>query len=99
MVAFKRKRKDEAPRDADPTTPLDLPAVEPLAPPPELTASTTSTSVRDASGVAEVIGPTAIPQIIVGSPSPPVEPSTIVTGYRSLPFRPDVVIDGWSPTP
>ena len=47
-------------------------------------------------GVADVVGPTVVPQIIVGSPSPTVEPAAIGTAYRSLPFRPDVVIDGWS---
>jgi Protein phosphatase 2C len=49
-----------------------------------------------APAVAEVVGSTAVPQIIVGSPSPTGEPSTIAMGYRSLPFRPDVVVDGWS---
>jgi serine/threonine protein phosphatase PrpC len=48
------------------------------------------------SAVAEVFGPTIVPQIVVGSPSPQVEPSAIGGGHRSLPFRPDVVIDGWS---
>jgi serine/threonine protein phosphatase PrpC len=48
------------------------------------------------SAVAEVVGPTVIPQITIGSPSPTVEPSAIATAYSSLPFRPDVVIDGWS---
>jgi serine/threonine protein phosphatase PrpC len=43
-----------------------------------------------------VVGPTVIPQIVVGSPSPRVEPATIAADYRSLPFRPDVAIDGWS---
>jgi hypothetical protein len=52
--------------------------------------------VSDASEVAEVIGATVVPQIIVGSPSPPTEPAAIGPDYRSLPFRPDVVIDGWS---
>jgi hypothetical protein len=45
---------------------------------------------------AEVFGTTVVPQIVVGSPSPSLEPSAIAPGYRSLPFRPDVVIDGWS---
>jgi serine/threonine protein phosphatase PrpC len=48
------------------------------------------------ASVAEVIGPLAIPQITVGSPSLSVEPSVIRTDFRSFPFRPDVVIDGWS---
>ena len=48
------------------------------------------------SGVAEVIGSAVVPQIVIGSPSPTVEPSVIAPDYRSLPFRPDVVIDGGS---
>jgi hypothetical protein len=46
--------------------------------------------------VAQVIGPTRVPQITVGQPSPSVEPSPIAIGVRSFPFRPDSVIDGWS---
>jgi hypothetical protein len=76
--------------------PLDLPAVEPTPRPDGLITVKTSASVADPSGVAEVIGATAVPQIIVGTPSPPAEPAAIGPGYRSLPFRPDVVIDGWS---
>ncbi|MDT5081436.1 MAG: hypothetical protein QOJ80_6073 [Mycobacterium sp.] len=53
-------------------------------------------SVTGPFAVAEVIGSTVIPQIVVGSPSPSVEPSATGTGYRSFPFRPDVLIDGWS---
>jgi hypothetical protein len=52
--------------------------------------------VPEEPGVAEVVGPTVVPQITIGSPSPTVEPSAIATAYSSLPFRPDVVIDGWS---
>ncbi len=73
-----------------------MPVVEPLAPPDEPIAVSAGHSGSEDSGVAEVIGATVVPQIVVGSPSPPVEPSTIGAGYRSLPFRPDVVIDGWS---
>ncbi|MCV7409232.1 hypothetical protein AWC05_00750 [Mycobacterium florentinum] len=47
-------------------------------------------------GVAEVVGSAVVPQIVIGAPSPSVEPSVISPEYRSLPFRPDVVIDGWS---
>ncbi|MGH3559686.1 MAG: protein phosphatase 2C domain-containing protein [Mycobacterium sp.] len=96
MPPFKRRRKDKAPRDEDLTAPLDPPTVQPTAPAAEPIAVSTSASVSDVSGVAEVVGPTVVPQITVGSPSPAVEPSAIATGYYSLPFRPDVVIDGWS---
>lgn len=46
--------------------------------------------------VAEVVGPTVVPQLVVGAPSPSVEPTVIGPAYRSFPFRPDVLIDGWS---
>lgn len=95
MKSFKRKRKAGVPPNEDPTTPLALPTIEP--PEQRPIASITNPSGRHhASVVSEVVGPTVIPQITVGSPSPPVEPSTIAADYRSLPFRPDVVIDGWS---
>lgn len=85
------------PPNDDPTTPLAVSPVEQPPPPVEpQIAPGAGPSVQDAPAVAEVIGFTAVPQIIVGSPSPLVEPATIATGYRSLPFRPDVVIDGWS---
>ena len=41
-------------------------------------------------------GPTVIPQIVVGAPSPSVEPAPTAAAYRSLTFRPDVALDGWS---
>ncbi|OQZ88457.1 hypothetical protein BST11_22545 [Mycobacterium alsense] len=86
MKTFKRRRKELAPPPNEhPTAPLAVVAVDP--PPP---------GVPGAPGVSEVVGPTVIPQIVVGSPSPPVEPSSIAADYRSLPFRPDAVIDGWS---
>jgi serine/threonine protein phosphatase PrpC len=50
----------------------------------------------DLDGVAAVLGSTAIAQIVIGSPSPSVEPAVIAPKYQSLPFRPDTVIDGWS---
>jgi Protein phosphatase 2C len=50
----------------------------------------------DIDGVAQVVGATAISQIVIGSPSPSVEPVVIGAKYQSLPFRPDVVLDGWS---
>lgn len=46
--------------------------------------------------VAPVVGITDIPQLIVGTPSPAVEPTPIGERYSAFPFRPDVVIDGWS---
>jgi hypothetical protein len=41
-------------------------------------------------------GPTVIPQIVIGAPSPSVEPAPTAAAYRSLAFRPDVSADGWS---
>jgi hypothetical protein len=46
--------------------------------------------------VAAVIGSTVVPQVVVGTPSPTVEPRPVAEGFRSVPFRADVVIDGWS---
>jgi serine/threonine protein phosphatase PrpC len=97
MMPFKRRPKTGVPPNEDPTTPLTFSATERQPPPAEpQIASATSPSVRDGSAVSEVVGPTVVPQIIVGSPSPTVEPSVIAPDYRALPFRPDVVIDGWS---
>lgn len=45
---------------------------------------------------AEVIGTIAVPQLVIGAPSPSVEPTAISSSYSSLTFRPDVVVDGWS---
>lgn len=95
MVPFKRRQKAGVPLDEDPTAPLALPTQTPAGP-PEPSASAGGPPVAATSVVSEVVGTTVIPQIIVGSPSPPVEPSTIAPDYRSLPFRPDAVIDGWS---
>ncbi len=95
MVGFKRDRKPEGTRE-DPTEPLQMSAAEPPTASHELSAVSADHPGSEVAGVAEVIGDTAVPQIIVGSPSPQVEPAAIGAGYRSLPFRPDVVIDGWS---
>lgn len=52
--------------------------------------------IAESTGRAEVHGSTTIPQLVVGTPSPTVEPVVTGSAYRTLPFRPDVVIDGWS---
>jgi hypothetical protein len=46
--------------------------------------------------VSEVVGLVRIPQIVIGTPSPEVEPTFIADGFRTFPFRPDTVVDGWS---
>ncbi len=56
----------------------------------------TQVPIRPAPQIAQVYGSTEIPQIVVGAPSPPVEPSAIADTYRSFPFQSDTVIDGWS---
>jgi serine/threonine protein phosphatase PrpC len=93
-MAFKRKQPAK-PHDAQPND-AELNALAPLPPPPAPIAFSAGDWGSDPSGVAEVIGPTAIAQIVVGSPSPTVEPTVIAPKYQSLPFRPDVLIDGWS---
>jgi serine/threonine protein phosphatase PrpC len=95
-MAWLSGKHAQQPRNEDPATPPEQPAVEPPAPAVEPVAITTTAPVAKVSGVAEVIGPTVIPQITVGAPSPEVEPKTIAKGFFSLAFRPDVVIDGWS---
>jgi serine/threonine protein phosphatase PrpC len=94
MVAW-RSRK-HAGRGDDPAAPMDPPTVHSASVAPESFAVSTDVSPPEVSEVADVIGATAVPQIVVGSPSPSVEPSAIGAAYRSFPFRPDVVIDGWS---
>jgi hypothetical protein len=97
MAAFPHRRKDKAPRDEDATRSRHRRrGAVPIPPPPEPSAPRTSAPATDVSRVAEVIGSAVVPQIVIGSPSPTVEPSVIAPDYRSLPFRPDVVIDGWS---
>ncbi|MEZ0383989.1 protein phosphatase 2C domain-containing protein [Mycobacterium sp. pW045] len=56
----------------------------------------TPAAPHDWVGTTKVIGPLAIPQISVGTPSPSGEPVAISAEFRSFPFRPDVVLDGWS---
>lgn len=60
--------------------PLPEPSAEMLAPP----------------SVSEIRGPVEVPQIIIGTPSPDLEPVATNPRFRDFPFRPDTVIDGWS---
>ncbi|MBX7135047.1 MAG: protein phosphatase 2C domain-containing protein [Fimbriimonadaceae bacterium] len=46
--------------------------------------------------VAEVVGPVRVPQLVIGTASPDVEPKLTGDEFRSFPFRPDTVVDGWS---
>jgi protein phosphatase 2C-like protein len=96
MVGFNRTGRHAAPSSEDAAEPLDVQRTDPVAPRDGSLAFGAGNSGSEVSGVAEVFGTTVVPQITVGSPSPPVEPSAIGAGFRSLPFRPDVVIDGWS---
>jgi hypothetical protein len=77
------------------TVPPGVP-IAPIAPPDPPAAFGAGDWGADPDGVAQVIGTTAIAQIVIGSPSPSVEPAVIAAKYQSLPFRPDVVLDGWS---
>ncbi|WP_175399950.1 protein phosphatase 2C domain-containing protein [Tsukamurella pseudospumae] len=59
------------------------------------------TEPLDAVGVESVArtavrGTISIAPMIVGDPSPFVEPKPTAQKFRSAPFRPDTVIDGWS---
>lgn len=95
MVGW-RSRKHGRPYDDEPTAPLELPTVQATPSHGGLIAVNTGPSSSGASGVAPVIGAVAVPQIVVGSPSPATEPAPIGASFRSVPFHPDVVIDGWS---
>jgi serine/threonine protein phosphatase PrpC len=46
--------------------------------------------------VAEIHGGVEVPQIVIGTPSPDLEPVGTNPRFRDFPFRPDTVIDGWS---
>jgi hypothetical protein len=48
------------------------------------------------AAIADVLGSTMVPQIVVGVPSPVVEPVAPGPDYRAVPYRPDLVVDGWS---
>jgi hypothetical protein len=105
MVSFKRsKQPAEPPEAAQPRGALpsdDEPTLpRPLPPPPLPSGGPVAFGAggwgADPDGVAQVVGSTAIAQIVIGSPSPSVEPAVIASKYQSLPFRPDTLIDGWS---
>lgn len=107
MAAFKRSRRGGASDRPKPQKTATPSPDEPArwfpdhwppgdALPSDHSASQRGTMEPDLADVAEVVGPLAIPQITVGSPSPELEPTAIAPDYRSLPFRPDVVLDGWS---
>ena len=80
MVSFRRSRNSPAIPD-HPAAAVDSQHLTPAAP--------------DANAPVPT-GPTVIAQIVVGAPSPSVEPSPTAAQYRSVPFRPDVALDGWS---
>ena len=80
IVPFRRSRTSPAIHD-QPGAGLDSEHLTPAAPDADAPALT---------------GATVIPQIVVGAPSPSVEPSPTAAQYRSVPFRPDVTLDGWS---
>src|SRR6478736_2469890 len=80
IVPFRRSRKRTAIHKKT-AAQVDSHHLTPAAPDADLPALT---------------GATVIPQIVVGAPSPSVEPSPTATQYRSVPFRPDVTLDGWS---
>jgi Protein phosphatase 2C len=58
--------------------------------------NTVTAEVSGTPAVSVVHGPIAVPQIVVGDPSPDVEPTVVSAGFRMVPFRPDTIVDGWS---
>lgn len=64
-------------------------------------ASQPSSNLDDSSGAVAVPSPTqpgwpSSHPIVVGDPTPVMEPKAIGEKYRRTPYRPDTVIDGWS---
>ena len=83
MVPFRRSRNSPAIPD-HPGARVDSQHLTPAAPDADAPVPTGFTVS------------TVISQIVVGAPSPSVEPSPTAAQYRSVPFRPDVALDGWS---
>ena len=79
--------------NTDPQLPAQGPHF-PLYPPPS--APTRWAQPLAPPRVAAIVGPTALPQIVIGPPSPPLEPVAATDTYRTFPFHPDTTIDGWS---
>ena len=94
MVAW-RSRKHGEPHDDDPAAPVQPPTAPAVDARPSRSPSAAARRRRHVRS-RRCHWFHCVPQIVVGSPSPSVEPSAIGAAYRSFPFRPDVVIDGWS---
>ena len=58
--------------------------------------STGSVETITPPAISEIRGPVEVPQIVIGIPSPDLEPVLTNPRFRDFPFRPDTVIDGWS---
>ncbi|MDQ1322567.1 MAG: hypothetical protein QG655_3815 [Actinomycetota bacterium] len=59
-------------------------------------ASTGSAGTITPLAISEIRGPVEVPQIVIGTPSPDIEPVVTDPRFRDFPFRPDTTIDGWS---
>lgn len=70
-----------------------IPTPGPTASPGALPAAT---EIPGELSPAELRGSIFIPQLVVGAPSPVVEPSVIAEPFGTIPFRPDTALDGWS---
>jgi serine/threonine protein phosphatase PrpC len=58
--------------------------------------STGSAGTTALPAISEIRGPVEVPQIVIGTPSPDLEPVVTDPRFRDFPFRPDTTIDGWS---
>ncbi|WP_396908119.1 protein phosphatase 2C domain-containing protein [Mycolicibacterium sp.] len=63
-----------------------------------ITRRTTSepTDEPDESWTTAPAGAIAVPAIVIGTPSPTIEPAPTADQFRAFPYRPDTVLDGWS---
>ncbi|MFC7755704.1 protein phosphatase 2C domain-containing protein [Tsukamurella soli] len=79
------------PRVAQPGPSGPAPSAPGQVPPPQ-----TAVRVPQGAPPAPVQGTIRIAPVVVGTPSPTVEPVPTDARFRTLPFRPDTVVDGWS---
>jgi serine/threonine protein phosphatase PrpC len=85
------------------STAFSIPEDEPFKSPdgPSVTAGSVATHAAAEQAIpppaiSEIQGPVHVGQIVIGTPSPDVEPVPTNPRFRDFPFRPDTVVDGWS---
>jgi hypothetical protein len=95
MASFRLRRKGKESSHDDPTQPIELNIPQSNDPEPLPQGPQFGYSMSLATPT-KVLGEIAVPQIVVGNPSPSIEPVGIGSRFQSTTFRPDTTIDGWS---